>query len=113
LRGHQLGIATIAMDTTDQNLATLAGASNKAFEYLACGMPLLISADAAWQRMYEAPGYALPCRPHDAGSIAAAVRAFVEQRGHAHNMGEAGRQRILKEWNYETQFAPVLQVLTA
>jgi hypothetical protein len=26
-------------------------------------------------------------------------------------MGEAGRQRILSEWNYEHQFRPVLEIL--
>jgi glycosyltransferase involved in cell wall biosynthesis len=113
LRGHQLGIATIATETTDQNLATLAGASNKAFEYLACGMPLLVSAHPAWQRMYEVPGYAVSCSPSDANSIASAVQRLVMQPEQARAMGAAGQQRILSEWNYETQFAPVLKVLTS
>jgi hypothetical protein len=26
-------------------------------------------------------------------------------------MGEAGRQKILSSWNYETQFLPVIQLL--
>jgi hypothetical protein len=26
-------------------------------------------------------------------------------------MGTLGRQRILADWNYETQFAPVLNIL--
>ena len=112
LRGHQLGIATVVTGT-DANLDTLAGASNKAFEYLALGIPLLISRDEAWQRMYGAPGYGIDCDPADAASIAAAVRSVLDQPERARQMRELGQARIVNEWNYETQFAPVLELLSA
>ncbi len=113
LRGHDLGIATVAPQASDGNLHTLAGASNKAFEYLALGMPLLISRADAWQQLYQTPGYAVDCLPDDAASIAAAVRPLCENPARATQMGEAGRGRVLDEWNYEAQFAPVLRALSA
>jgi glycosyltransferase involved in cell wall biosynthesis len=113
LRTHHLGISTISSSAPDQNLHTLAGASNKAFEYLAAGLPLLISRDPAWRTLYEQPGYAVACDPEDAESIAAAVRALCEDPERARRMGESGRQRVLAEWNYEAQFAPVLDKLSA
>ncbi|HEY0673372.1 MAG TPA: glycosyltransferase [Longimicrobiales bacterium] len=113
LRGHQLGISTVATDSADRNLRTLAGASNKAFEYLACRIPLLISEEPSWQQLYQEPGYAVTCRPNDARSIAAAVQPLVEDTGRAREMGRRGCERILSEWNYETQFAPVLEYLSA
>jgi glycosyltransferase involved in cell wall biosynthesis len=113
LRGHQLGIATVASGATDYNLHTLAGASNKAFEYLALGIPLLVSRAAAWQQLYRQPGYAVDCMPDDAESIAAAIRSLCDDAQRAHQMGEAGRARVLTEWNYEAQFAPVLRMLSA
>ena len=113
LRGHHLGIATISSLAADRNLHTLAGASNKAFEYLATGIPLLISRDPAWQAMYEEPGYAVACNPEDAESIAAAVRPLCASPERARKMGESGRQRVLAEWNYEAQFDPVLRMLSA
>ena len=112
LRGHQLGIATV-VSGADANLDTLAGASNKAFEYLALGIPLLISAQPAWQQLYQVPGYAVDCQPTDPASIARAVRALLDQPERARQMSALGRARILKDWNYETQFAPVLQLLSA
>lgn len=112
LRGHHLGIATIVTGV-DHNLDTLAGASNKAFEYLALGIPLLISRNEAWQHMYQEPGYAVDCIPTDASSIAAAVRGLLADPGRARAMGAAGRARVAAEWNYETQFAPVLEQLSA
>jgi len=113
LRSHQLGISTISSVAADPNLHTLAGASNKAFEYLASGIPLLISRNPAWQALYEQPGYAVACDPENAESIAAAIRPLCDNPGRARAMGESGRQRVLAEWNYEAQFAPVLRKLSA
>jgi glycosyltransferase involved in cell wall biosynthesis len=113
VHGHQLGIATVAPKATDFNLATLAGASNKAFEYLGCGLPILVSRAEAWRTMFERPGYAVSCRPDDAHSIADAVLPLVNNPMTARRMGQAGHERVLREWNYETQFAPVLAALSA
>ena len=112
LRGFDLGISTV-IDAADPNLATLAGASNKAFEYLASGIPLLMSRSLQWQEMFERPGYGLSCEPTDAASIAKAIQTFLAMPDRGRAMGEAGRRRILDEWNYETQFAPVMAALSA
>jgi glycosyltransferase involved in cell wall biosynthesis len=112
LAAYQLGISTVAA-SDDLNLQTLAGASNKAFEYLACGMPLLITREASWQELYQRPGYAIACVPTDARSIATAVASLVSQPEVAEDMGRQGRERIAREWNYETQFAPVLEHLSS
>lgn len=113
LRQHQLGISTVAANASDRNLHTLAGASNKAFEYLALGIPLLVSREPAWQKLYQAAGFAVDCVPNDAESIAAAIRPLCSNPERARQMGEAGRARVLSDWNYEAQFAPVLGVLSA
>jgi glycosyltransferase involved in cell wall biosynthesis len=86
----------------------MTGASNKPFDYLACGLALLVSDLSDWQALFVKPGYALACDSDDAASIAAALRQFLEEPTQARAMGEAGRQRIRSEWNYEDQFAPVL-----
>ena len=61
--------------------------------------------------MFVEPGYAVPCEPTDPASIAAAVRSLADNRERARAMGAAGRQRVLADWNYETQFEPVMKVL--
>ena len=111
LRDYDLGIATIDAGSSDPNLETLAGASNKAFEYMASGMPFLVSPQRDWQQMFVEPGYAGTCNPADAASIADAVLTFTQSRERTRAMGEAGRQRVLHEWNYDAQFAPVLAEL--
>jgi glycosyltransferase involved in cell wall biosynthesis len=107
-----IGLALMPLETDDVNMRFMAGASNKAFEYLACGLPILVSARAEWQAMFVAPGYALSCDPEDADSIAEALQWYVRNPDRAREMGENGRRRILSDWNYEAQFAPVFRVLT-
>jgi glycosyltransferase involved in cell wall biosynthesis len=85
----------------------MVGASNKPFDYLASGMALLVSDQDDWRRMFVAPGYGLACDPNDPESIAAALRWFMTHPRERQTSGERGRQRVLDEWNYERQFAPV------
>jgi glycosyltransferase involved in cell wall biosynthesis len=91
-----------------ESLQPMTGASNKPFDYLACGLPLLVSDLPDWKEMYFDPGYALVANPEDPNSIAEALRWYLE---HPKEMREKGRQRLLKEWNYETQFAKVESLL--
>jgi glycosyltransferase involved in cell wall biosynthesis len=106
-----VGLALFPMQTDNVNLNHLTGASNKAFDYLAGGLALLVSARPDWEEMFVQPGYGLSCDPNDANSIAAQLRWFLEHPVETREMGECGRQRILTEWNYEKQFSPVLRRL--
>jgi glycosyltransferase involved in cell wall biosynthesis len=94
-----------------QELQPMPGASNKPFDYLAHGCALLVSDLPNWHEMYVKSGYALACNPDDPASIAVAVAWFVEHPEQTRAMGEAGRQRILSQWNYETQFRAVWEHL--
>ena len=110
-RKATVGLSLIAETTSDLNEQTMIGASNKPFEYLACGIPLLVSDLPEWIEAFVAPGYALACRSSDAESIARSLRWFMEHAKEAWQMGQRGHQRVMEEWNYETQFEPVLQRL--
>jgi hypothetical protein len=91
----------------------MVGASNKPFDYLACGLALLVPNAFEWQDFYIRPGYGLSCDPDSVESIIAAIGWFMDHRTETHAMGEAGRQRILNDWNYETQFAPIKDMLAS
>jgi glycosyltransferase involved in cell wall biosynthesis len=106
-----VGLAFMPLRDGDVNMANMTGASNKPFDYLACGLSLLVSDLPDWKKMFVEPGYGLACNPADPESIAKALRWFTEHPKETREMGERGRQRILSEWNYESQFAPVLKML--
>jgi glycosyltransferase involved in cell wall biosynthesis len=108
-RQSDLGLAFMPNSTTNINLEAIIGASNKPFDYLACGLALLVSDLPTWREMFVRSGYAKCCNPDDAESIARAIRWFLDNPGQRREMGIAGRQRIETEWNYETQFLSVLE----
>lgn len=102
-----VGLALMPTNNSNPNLRFLTGASNKVFDYLACGLALLVSDLPDWKQMYVEPGYGLACNPNDPASIADALRWYLDHQAEMQEMGDRGRQRILTEWNYETQFKPV------
>lgn len=106
-----VGLAFVPLQSGDVNMANMTGASNKPFDYLACGLALLVSSLPDWKKMFVEPGYGLACNPDDPGSITLALQWFIEHPEETRRMGERGRERILKEWNYETQFASVRTII--
>jgi glycosyltransferase involved in cell wall biosynthesis len=106
------GLSLMLIPHTDVNLENMAGASNKPFDYLACGLAVLVSRLPRWQELFVDTGCGLDCDPSDPDSVAAALQQFCEHPDKLRAMGERGRQRILSEWNYEAQFQPVFQLLS-
>ncbi len=102
-----MGLSLMPKQSADVNEVHMAGASSKTFEYLACGLPVLVSDLPAWKKLFVDPGYGLACDPEDAKDIAEKLLWFYENRDKARAMGEKGRQRIATDWNYEHEFAPL------
>jgi glycosyltransferase involved in cell wall biosynthesis len=111
-RKAHIGLALMPIKAMDLNLQTMTGASNKPFEYMACGLALLVSDLPDWSGMFIDPGFARACDPQDPKSIASVLRWFLENPVETRNMGERGRHQVLVDWNYETQFKPVLDRLS-
>jgi glycosyltransferase involved in cell wall biosynthesis len=103
-----VGLSLFPLTTADPNEATMVGASNKAFEYLAQGLPLIVSDRAEWRHTFVDSGLARACDPSSAASIADACRGYLERPAERLAMGERGRRRVLDEWNYDAMFQPVL-----
>jgi glycosyltransferase involved in cell wall biosynthesis len=110
-RAH-VGIALMSLVGNDFNERTMTQASNKPFDYMACAATILVSDLPDWRTLFVESDYALFCDPVDPTSIAMALRWFGEHKKQTREMGERGRRRIQQEWNYETQFEPVLRILT-
>ncbi len=110
LRSHA-GIIFLPKKSDDFNIQNMTGASNKVFDYLACGLPVLVSNLEDWKAMFVSPGYGQFCDSDDPASIAQAIRWFVEHPKDAQEMGRKGHQKIAEDWNYDSQFKPVLEAL--
>jgi glycosyltransferase involved in cell wall biosynthesis len=106
-----IGLALMPMASSDENMRHMAGASNKAFEYLSCGVTPLVSDLPDWRRMFVDEGCALACNPTDVESIAAALRWAAGHREVVREMAARGWERLRLDWNYESQFTPVLDAM--
>lgn len=107
-RASHMGLSLMPMETDDVNMMHMVGASNKPFDYLACGCPLIVSNLPEWIDMYVSNGLARACDPRSPESIAEAVMYWLADEQRHRDAQLEGLRRIKTDWNYETQFAPVL-----
>ena len=106
-----VGLSFRAAASGDPNERTMVGPSNKAFEYLACGLPLLVGDEPEWREHFVEPGLARACDPMDVESLTQAVRWYTRNRDRLPDIGRRGQAKIRDDWNYESQFAPVLRMI--
>ncbi len=106
-----VGISVVQTEEDDPNMDSSVGASNKVFEYLARGLAILVTDRPDWNNTFVDAGCAVSCRPEDPKSIAEAIQWFIDHPRERFEMGQKGRRRLLKEWNYEKQFAPALEIM--
>jgi len=106
-----VGVAFMPARGGDVNMVNMTGASNKPFDYLACGLALLVSDLPDWRTMFVDPGYGLACQPEDENSIAAQLHWCLDHPGETREMGERGRLRIASDWNYQKQFASAFEII--
>jgi len=84
-------------------------ASNKIMEYMAAGLPLLVSDRPGTRALVETHGCGLAADEGSPESIAAAVNTLMENPELGRRMGNAGAKAFQEEFNYEHQFLPALE----
>jgi glycosyltransferase involved in cell wall biosynthesis len=106
-----VGIALMPKQSKDMNLQSMLGASNKPFDYMACGLALLVTDLPDWVEAFVKCGYGKACDPGDADSIEVALQWYLDHPAQRREMGVKGRDQVREAWNYETMFACVLPKL--
>ena len=79
--------------------------STKMFEYMAFGIPIIVSHFPPWKAFLEEIGCALFVDPLDPVAVAEAISWLLEHPERAREMGEHGRELVLTRYNwlYESQ----------
>ena len=118
----EVALCLMPKKSTDLNLKSMVGASNKPFDAMARGLAVLVSDIPDWKKLYlpgnnheggkgywiSDMGYGIAINPECEESIRGGLEWMLGNREKLWEMGERGRQKIQKEWNYESMFAPVL-----
>jgi glycosyltransferase involved in cell wall biosynthesis len=89
----------------------MTGASNKPFDYLACGLALLVPDTDEWNGFFVKPGCGLSCDSEQPQSVAKAISWCWNHRDELAEMNAKGRALLQEKWNYEVQFQPVLDAM--
>jgi glycosyltransferase involved in cell wall biosynthesis len=106
-----VGLSLMPKQSEDLNMRQMVGASNKPFDYMACGLPLLVSRLPEWVSTFVESGFAIACDPDDTDSIEAALRWYLEHPEQRREMGKKCKVKIRETWNYENEFARVLEAI--
>jgi glycosyltransferase involved in cell wall biosynthesis len=85
------------------------GSPNKVFEYMAMGLPVILSDFPAWRDMLDGVDCGLFVDPSDPASLAAAMRRLIHDRELAKRLGANGRAAVEGRLNWTTQLAALIE----
>lgn len=102
------GLALLPTLTPDGNEASMVGPSNKPFDYMACGLPVVVPDRPEWRAAFVDPGFGVPAAAESAPAIAEALRWLLVHPDERRIMGRRNLAQIRERWNYDTGFAPLL-----
>ena len=106
-----VGLALFPETSDNINIKFLPGASNKVFDYLACGLDLIITDTDDWRFLLAGSGVGYFCNSHDVEKISNAMKQAINKRI-SNNNGNCFlkvKTKLVQEWNYENQFHNVYQ----
>jgi glycosyltransferase involved in cell wall biosynthesis len=84
--------------------------SNKLFEYMAAGIPVIASDLPGWRDIVAGTGCGLVADPRDHAAVAAAIEYLLTQPEEAVAMGERGRAAVRERFNWDAEGARLLSL---
>jgi glycosyltransferase involved in cell wall biosynthesis len=87
--------------------------SNKLFEYMAAGIPQIISDMTPWRELVCGIGCGLVVDPNDPEAIAAAIKRLLNHPAEAEAMGRRGQEAVSARFNWEGEANRVLSLYQA
>jgi len=105
------GLALMPMNSGDVNMMYMVGASNKSFDYMAAGLPLIVSDIPEWRETFVDAGYGKACDPRSVESIKSTLCWLYKNPAIISEASKNCRTKIDFDWNYENEFKPILSLL--
>jgi glycosyltransferase involved in cell wall biosynthesis len=87
----------------DPNLDNAVERSNKLFEYMGMGLPVIVSDLPEWAAMINRYRCGLVVDPKDPSDIASKIEAVLDDPKEAAAMGQRGRQAVLDNYSWEIE----------
>jgi glycosyltransferase involved in cell wall biosynthesis len=80
----------------------------KLYEYLALGLPVIMSDFPAWRELFSTLNIGVFVNPHDPRQIAESIGWILANRRHAAHMGERGRHAVGEQFNWTSERTKLL-----
>lgn len=109
--GARAGLSFMPIVEGNVNMKTMAGASNKPFDYMCQGAVPVCSDLKEWRTFFG--DHAVYCDPRSPKSIAEALVIAISRGGLGREHSESSRRALATSWNYEVEFDSVRKVITA
>lgn len=84
----------------------------KIFESMEQGLPVLLSDVPLYRHIVEKYGCGLCVDPNDSKAIADAIKYLVWNKEEAYEMGQRGREAVLKEYNWRKQAEKYIEIIS-
>jgi len=101
-----LKLADIGLATLHPQHNYLTNLPVKAFEYMACSLPVVMSDFPYWREVFE--GAALFVNPQSPEAIAGAIRRLLAHPEEARALGRVGRRMVEEEYSWERESSKLL-----
>lgn len=86
---------------------------NKTFEYMAAGLPVVVSDFPIWREVVAANGAGLTVDPRDPAKVASAIRYVLERPTEAEAMGQCAARAVASKYNWESEGARLVALYEA
>lgn len=104
---HDIGLSLVNTESELADQRYMAGASNKTFEYLLAGIPVIVPDDPEWHKVFGACAAVYFVKY---GSMESLQQQLVKIKRESHGINwNAIRDMLLNSWNYEKQFDPIVR----
>jgi glycosyltransferase involved in cell wall biosynthesis len=84
--------------------------SNKLFEYMAAGIPVIASDIPAWREILVATGCGVVADPSDSAAVAAAIEGVLTNAEEAEAMGARGKAAVRDRFNWDGEAARLVSL---
>lgn len=90
--------------------ASLDNFPTKVYEYMAAGLPVIVSDYPFMRRSVQQDDFGIAVDPADVQAVAQAIRAILSDPQRAQQMGENGRQAVLQKYNWDIELKKLLEL---
>lgn len=95
----------------DVNGANNTTASNKVFEYMAAGLPIILAENTENRKFVNTIGNGLTVDIESPAAIAQSINEILSDPEKIREMGHRSKRAFLEEYNYRVQYRPVIERL--